>query len=140
RSEDPGGDAPIRARSCCAVRRARYSCDGGGAGRPRTGDSRRVDMELKPALPQDVLSVGLGQIGVSKDIDPISVETLPCLLRHGASVMCPTSRQSLVTAATEAFQPLVSADDLRGRCRAVLDELIAHGDLVEFEHISHAVN
>ncbi len=93
-------------------------------------------MELNPLSRQDVLQRTLERVGLSEGADPLSVESLASILRHSASLLCPCSPPGILSAVTEALQPLLSVDDLRERCRAVLDELVAHGDLVEFDDIS----
>lgn len=93
-------------------------------------------MELKSLSSQDALRRTLERVGLSETDDPLSIESLASILRYSASLLCPCSPRGILSAVTEALQPLLSVDDLRERCQVVLDELIAHGDLVEFDDIS----
>ena len=93
-------------------------------------------MELNTLSSQEVLLHTLERVGLPENADPLSVESLACILRHSASLLCPCSPRGILSAVTGALQPILSIDDLRERCRTVLDELVAHGDLVEFDDIS----
>jgi len=92
-------------------------------------------MELRAATNQDVIDTVLAQLGLDDDIEFMSKEFLGSAIRYTASVVCPTSSRNLVSAVVGAMQSITGIDDLRERCRSVLDELVAHGDLVESEDI-----
>ena len=93
-------------------------------------------MELIAASKQDVIEAVLTQLGLGSDVKFMSEEFLASAIRYTASVVCPTSPRNLVSAVAGAMQSIVDIDGFREQCRSVLDELVAHGDLVESEDIS----
>lgn len=92
-------------------------------------------MELSTLSPEDLLRDIHQTLGVPDSQQPVSLELLAASLRRAASLMCPATPRGLITAVEQSLTPLISAEDLRKRCRDTLDELLAHGDLMEFDEV-----
>lgn len=95
-----------------------------------------MDVELIAASKEDVIKVVFAQLGLGSHVEVLSEEFIASAIRYTASVACPTSPRNLVSAVIGAMQSIVDAGVFRERCRGVLDEIVAHGDLVESEDIS----
>jgi hypothetical protein len=62
---------------------------------------------------------------------PSSEEVLACAIRRVAAMSCPCSRRSIVRAVAGSLETVVATEDLHERVDAMVDTLIAHGDLAE---------
>ena len=93
-------------------------------------------MELKALSATEVVTHVIERTGLSPDADLLCVESLAWLIRYEASLACPVSTRGLVSAVVDVLQPIVSSNDLRERCKNVLEELINQGDLIEFEEVN----
>lgn len=94
-------------------------------------------MELKAVSAPEVVELVFGRSGLSSSTNLLSVESLAFLLRRAASLICPVAPRGLVSAVVDPLQPLVpDREDLRERCKEVLEELICYGDLIESDDVS----
>ena len=65
-------------------------------------------------------------------MDLLSPEVLAACIRRAASVLCPTTRGTLIRSVTEALAPLPHfSEDHSGEVVELVDSLVAHGDLLE---------
>lgn len=93
-------------------------------------------MAIVPLTPSKVVATCVDWLGLDSDIaDFETPEVLAEALRRAASFICPTSPRTLVRTMREALRGLVP-DDLfepgaGSPIRQVLDDLVAHGDLIE---------
>ncbi len=92
-------------------------------------------MELSAPSARDVLRSVHESLGVPESEQLVSLELLAASLRRAASVMCPATPRALITAVEQSLGPLVSEETLRQQCREALDDLLAHGDLMEFDEV-----
>lgn len=93
-------------------------------------------MKLREASSQEVIEIAKQQLGLDESIEFMSPEFLASAIRYTASVVCPTSPRNLVSAVSGSLKPIALDDGLRDQCRAVLDDVISNGDLVESEDVA----
>lgn len=75
----------------------------------------------------------LEQLGLSISDANDASAVMAAALRRAASLLCPTSPVALISAVERSMKPLDPSPDRRQRCKDVLEDLIAHGDLMEFD-------
>ena len=93
-------------------------------------------MRLQEASSQTVIEIARQQLGLDESIEFMSPEFLASAIRYTASVVCPTSPRNLVSTVTGSLNSIAQDETLRDQCRAVLDDVISNGDLVESEEVA----
>jgi hypothetical protein len=95
-----------------------------------------MEMELVTlSISEAVGSIG-EQLSTATGEGELSREFLAANLRRAASLFCPTTPRALVSAVDDALSPMCTDADLRTKCRDILQDLIAIGDLMEYDEVA----
>lgn len=95
-------------------------------------------MELVAISREDAICETMAQLGVQAEDGRLSTEVIAAALRRAASLICPTTPLNLVSAVDQSLASLFPEEDRRQRCRDSLDDLIALGDLMEYEGVEES--
>ena len=93
-------------------------------------------MELKALSRGDVVALVREKLGLDESTQTLSEEFIASAIRYAASIVCPTSPRNLISAVVGALNSVTDDSDLREKCRGVLENVIANGDLVESEDVA----
>ena len=93
-------------------------------------------MELVALSTEDASRAVCGYFSTPVRDSNLTTELLAAGLRRAASLMCPTTPVALIMAVDQSLEPLFPDENRRSRCRDMLEDLLALGDLMEYDQVT----
>lgn len=91
-------------------------------------------MAIKRLQPSEVRSLGVATLGLDPSTFPLTSSTaIAAALRRSASCLCPCAASTLIRTVLNPLRGLIDDEDaVKIMIEDVLDEVVAHGDLIEY--------